>query len=229
MKLILFAAQLLIFYSGIVASAPVNDGLYYSYWVYKKQGELKEYPVLENKPRTANGRYILSNVTGRYSGDEIYIKVTKGNPSIFYRQTGEETVTKGWANARFSGENIIASASTVIIKPDDIQEKLTGNNDIYVGDEFTGKSVPLNKNEIIPITNISNDSFTVNCNDYLDKNHYRNNEIPDYDEAISADENTRQSYGGTIFISGDNICALFLSNDSVSEIKDGWILFKKLL
>ncbi|RJT45064.1 hypothetical protein [Rahnella woolbedingensis] len=205
-----------------------SDGLYYSYWNYKSDGKIKEYSVLKNKPEKVSNKYILSK-PGKYGGDdEIYIDIKNGAPTLYYSHANNESqsITRGWADARFVDNEIIISASTIITTS--IKDDMKISKDNFVGDQFPGKKIPLERNEIVPFETINSNSFKVDCNKYLDINNYRGGDIPDYNESISGDKNLRQSYGGTVFINGEQLCALFLDDDIAPEIKNGWISFKKI-
>lgn len=204
-------------------SETVKDGLYYSYWVYSDNGEIKTYSALANSPkRNEQGKFVLSNKDGSSLEDEIFINIQNGNTTIYYQQgiptDNGNFVTFGWANAILSKNKITISPVNIKITPiTDLKNVPT----VPVNIKFKGKSLPLDKKEIFSLEEITTDSFKVNCASYLKDNKYRENGLPLYDDGS-------QSYNATIFSTENGVCGLLLEDDITPEIKHGWILFKKI-
>lgn len=204
----------------------VKDGLYYGYWVYKDHGAVKEYGVLANEPRKLMGEYILTPVHKFTDDNEIYIKVKGGIPIVYFYQKSVESDlnTVGWAGARFTEGDMIISTSTIRMVTEDATDH------IFVGEEFLGKRIRLKKDEVVPLSLIDDNSFNVDCNQYLDINAYRENGIPDYEEPDpKGREGIGLSYPATVFAVGElGVCSAFLDDDIVPQIKNGWIHFRRL-
>lgn len=204
----------------------IKDGLYYSYWVYRGEGMLKEYGALSNNPRKENDKYILTPNSDYSAADEIYIQVKGGNPSVYYyhSNSGASLNTIGWADAKFFTGGMSISKNTIRIVSEDTREH------VFVGEEFSGKLVGLEKDEIVPLRLISGDTFEVDCNQYLDVNGYRDSGVPDHEEPDpKGREGVGLSYPATVFAANElGICAAFLDDDVVPQIKNGWIQFRRL-
>lgn len=204
----------------------VKDGLYYGYWVYKDHGAVKEYGILANEPRKLMGEYILTPVHKFTDDNEIYIKVKGGIPIVYFYQksVGSDLNTVGWAGARFTEGDMIISTSTIRMVTEDATDH------IFVGEEFLGKRIRLKKDEVVPLSLIDDNSFNVDCNQYLDINAYRENGIPDYEEPDpKGREGIGLSYPATVFAVGElGVCSAFLDDDIVPQIKNGWIHFRRL-
>ncbi len=204
----------------------IRDGLYYSYWVYKDKGALKEYGNLSNSPRKEMGRYVLTPTLEYTAADEIYMQVKNGEPVLYYYHVnvGAGYNTIGWADAKFSKNNMVIAENTIQMVTEDTKEH------IVVGDEFSGKLVRLETDEIAPLRLIDDNTFEVDCNKYLNVNGYKDNGIPDYEEPDpKGRKDIGLSYPATVFsVSEIGICAAFLDDDIVPQIKKGWIQFRRL-
>lgn len=204
----------------------VKDGLYYSYWVYKDKGALKEYGTLANNPRKEMGKYILTPTPDYSAADEIYILVKGGNPVVYYyhANSGASFNTIGWADAKFSTNSMSIAKNTIRMVTEDTKELA------IVGGKFSGKLVKLESDEVVPLRLINTDTFEVDCNQYLSVNGYRDNGIPDYEEPDpQGQEGIGLSYPATVFAVNElGICAAFLDDDVVPQIKNGWIQFRRL-
>lgn len=225
MNKILFFIAVVPFFA-LCNTIKVKDGLYYGYWVYKDHGAVKEYGVLANEPRKLMGKYILTPVHKFTDDNEIYIKVKGGIPIVYFYQksVGSDLNTVGWAGARFTEGDMIISTSTIRMVTEDATDH------IFVGEEFLGKRIRLKKDEVVPLSLIDDNSFNVDCNQYLDINAYRENGIPDYEEPDpKGREGIGLSYPATVFAVGElGVCSAFLDGDIVPQIKNGWIHFRRL-
>jgi len=225
MNKILFFIAVVPFFA-LCNTIKVKDGLYYGYWVYKDHGAVKEYGVLANEPRKLMGKYILTPVHKFTDDNEIYIKVKGGIPIVYFYQksVGSDLNTVGWAGARFTEGDMIISTSTIRMVTEDATDH------IFVGEEFLGKRIRLKKDEVVPLSLIDDNSFNVDCNQYLDINAYRENGIPDYEEPDpKGREGIGLSYPATVFAVGElGVCSAFLDDDIVPQIKNGWIHFRRL-
>lgn len=207
-------------------STQVKDGLYYGYWVYKDKGVLKEYGVLANNPRKDAGEYILSPTSELAATDEIYIQIKDNVPTIFfYHESGYADLNVvGWAGAKFSGDEMIVSANTIRFLKEDSKERIS------VGDKFNGKVVRLDIGEKAPIEEVNDKGFSIDCNQYLKANNYAETGLPDVEEPDpSGRKGILVGYPATVFAVGElGICSAFLNDDVVSQIKKGWIQFRRL-
>lgn len=204
----------------------IKDGLYYGYWVYKDRGVLKEYGVLANNPKKENGEYILTPTPKYTADDEIYMQV-KGSKSVVYfyhANVVSDFNTIGWADVKINSNNISIGENTIRMVTDDTKER------VAVGGKFSGKIVKLESDEIVPFKVINDDIFEVDCNQYLKANGYRENGIPYYDEPDpQGREGSGDAYTATVFVHDElGICATFLDDGVVREIKKGWIQFRRL-
>jgi hypothetical protein len=204
----------------------IKDGLYYSYWVYKDNGVLKEYDALANNPKKEMGKYSLTPTPDYSAADEIYLQVKGGNPVVYYyhSNSGASLNTIGWAGAKFSSNGLVILENTIQMVSGDTKDN------VYVGVNFPGKLVKLESDEVVPLKLIDDDTFEVDCNIYLDANGYRDSGIPDYEELDpKGREGIGLSYPATVFSVGElGICAAFLDEDVVPQIKNGWIQFRRL-
>ncbi|HEY2454512.1 MAG TPA: hypothetical protein VGI71_18225 [Scandinavium sp.] len=204
----------------------IKDGLYYGYWVYKDNGVLKEYGVLANNPRKDSGEYILSPVPELTATNEIYIQIKNNVPTIFYYHESSDADLNvvGWASAKLSGSEMTVSVKSIRFLKEDSKERIS------VGDKFNGKVVRLDIGEKAPIENVNDKGFSIDCNQYLKTNKYAETGLPDVEEP---DPKGRKgiglSYPATVFsVSEIGICAAFLDDDIVPQIKKGWIQFRRL-
>ncbi|WP_075183680.1 hypothetical protein [Pantoea sp. 1.19] len=225
MKKIFFFIAVIPFFA-FCNTIKVKDGLYYGYWIYKDHGAMKEYGVLANEPRKVLGKYILSPVSKFTDDNEIYVKVKGGIPTLYFYQksVASDLNTVGWAGARFSEENMVISSITIRM----VTEATTEN--IFVGEKIPGKKIKFEKDELVPLSLIDENSFNVNCNKYLDVNAYRENGLPYYSEPDpEGRKGVEIGYPTTIFAVGElGICSAFLDGDIAPQIKNGWIQFRRL-
>ena len=225
LKLMCFLA---LFISAVAFSnaIKIKDGLYYGYWVYKNRGVLKEYGVLANNPKKENGEYILTPTPEYTADDDIYIQVKGDKSDVYYYHANvvSELNTIGWADIKIYSNNISIGENTIRMVTDDTKER------VAVGDRFSGKIVRLESDEIVPFKVINDDTFEVDCNQYLKVNGYRENGIPYFKEPDpQGQEGTELAYTATVFAHDEpGICAAFLDDYIVSEIKKGWIQFRRL-
>lgn len=204
----------------------IKDGLYYGYWVYKDRGVLKEYGVLADNPKKENSEYILTPTPKYTADDEIYIQVKGDKSAVYYYQESidYELNTIGWADIKIHSNDISIGENTTRMVTEDTKER------VVVGDKFSGKIVKLESDEIVPFKVINDDTFEVDCNQYLKVNGYRENGIPYYEEPDPQEqEGIGFYYTATVFAHDElGICAKFLDDDVVPEIKNGWIQFRRL-
>lgn len=200
--------------------------MYYGYWVYKNNGELKEYGVLANNPRKDAGEYILSPVPELSATDEIYIQIKNNVPTIFFYHGSRNAYLNvvGWAGAKFSGGEMIVSANTILFLKEDSKERIS------VGDKFNGKVVRLDIGEKASTKDINGKGFGIDCNQYLKANNYVEMGLPNVEEPDpSGRKDILVGYPATVFAVGElGICSAFLDNDVVPQIKKGWIQFRRL-
>lgn len=204
----------------------IKDGLYYGYWVYKEKGVLKEYGVLANNPKKDSSEYILSPDPEFAATNEIYIKINNNVPTIFfYHESSDADLNVvGWAGAKFSGGEMIVSANTIRFLKEDSKERIS------VGDKFDGKVVRLDIEEKAPIEEVNDEGFSIDCNQYLKTNNYAETGLPDVEEPDpSGRKDILVGYPATVFAVDElGICSAFLDDDIVSQIKNGWIQFRRL-
>ncbi|MDO2433354.1 hypothetical protein Q2V57_17500 [Enterobacter bugandensis] len=85
------------------------------------------------------------------------------------------TIQLAGLTLNFFKNNILISENTIRMVTEDVKEHV-------VGDNFSGKLVRLENDKVVPLRLISDNTFEVNCNKYINVNGYRGNGIPDYEE-----------------------------------------------
>ena len=226
MKKIIFYIFLVFPIITFSKSIQVKDGLYYGYWVYKDRGVLKEYGVLANNPRKDAGEYILSPAPELSATNEIYIQIKNNVPTLFFYHESVDADLNlvGWAEADFSGGEMIVSVNTIRFLKENSKERIS------VGDKFNGKVIRLDIGEKVPIGEVNGKGFSIDCNQYLEANGYAETGLPDVEESDpSGRKGILVGYPATVFAVGElGICSAFLNDDVVPKIKKGWIQFRRL-
>lgn len=226
MKKIFLLTMLIFPLIACAKNIKIKDGLYYGYWVYRDKEVLKEYGFLANNPRKDAGEYILNPLPELSAANEIYIKVKKNTPSLYYYHESSDADfnVAGWSGAKFVGNDMIVSTNTIRLLKEDSKERIS------VGREFNGKVVKLKVEEVVPINSIDDQGFNIDCYQYLEANNYAETGIPD---VVAPDPLGRKDilvgYPATVFAVGEfGICSALLDDDVVPQIKNGWIQFRRL-
>lgn len=116
-----------------------------------------------NPQKNDNNEFILSYRPE--STDEVFFKVNDSTTTIYYYQSDYKWIV-GRAESHYD-----TKAKSIIVK-NIVESEHTPNarTTIKIGDNFTGKKVTQKNNEIIPISEITNDGFVISCDKYVKKN-----------------------------------------------------------
>ncbi|CNI53205.1 hypothetical protein [Yersinia bercovieri] len=220
MNKILFLLLSLISLNVYSLQNKISDGIYYAYWVYGDEYLYDKYPILTNNPSSLNGHFYMKNELNAQSNDEVYMQVKSGDISFFYKhEEVEGGPTIGWSDAQQVNGGLLLDSSTV--RSFYVEGGGGQKTKYFVGDKFEGFSRPLKEREFVPLIELKNSEYKMDCSSYLAANVKKN-------EEIYSGGNIWKRHEGVVFINGDGICNALFQNNAPVQVKKGWVLFKKL-